>query len=69
MSALATPNQLVTVTLGWREPNGQVVQFAGGAGSSSPAPAPAATSSGSSGSSDQGQDPTAEGSSAVDLFA
>jgi len=65
MSALA--NQLVTVTLGWREPNGQVVQYGGGAGSPAPAPAPAATSSGSSSSS--GQEDTAPGSNAIDLFA
>ncbi|HEY3773904.1 MAG TPA: hypothetical protein VGL69_12965 [Solirubrobacteraceae bacterium] len=62
MSALA--NQLVTVTLGWREPNGQVVQFGGGAGTSAPAPAPAATSSGSS-----SQEHPAGGSNAIDLFA
>jgi hypothetical protein len=68
MSALATPNQLVTVTLGWREPNGQVVQF-GGAGSSAAASAPAATSSGSSSSSEEGSDQPAGGSNAIDLFA
>jgi hypothetical protein len=67
MSALA--NQLVTVTLGWREPNGQVVQFGGGAGSSSAASAPAATSSGSSSFSGQGNDHPAGGSNAIDLFA
>jgi hypothetical protein len=65
MSALA--NQLVTVTLGWREPNGQVVEFGGGADPSAPAPAPAATSSGSSSSS--GQEDLAGGSNAIDLFA
>jgi hypothetical protein len=69
MSALATPNQLVTVTLGWREPNGQVVQFGGGAGSSASAPASTATSSGSSSFSDRGDDDPAGGSNAIDLFA
>ncbi len=67
MSALATSDQLVTVTLGWREPNGQVVQFGGGAGS--PGPAPAATSSDSSSSSGQGEDDPAAGSNAIDLLA
>jgi hypothetical protein len=66
MSALATSDQLVTVTLGWREPNGQVVQFGGGAGSSGPAPAPAASSSGSSSSPDLG---SPGGSNIIDLFA
>jgi hypothetical protein len=69
MSALATPDQLVTVTLGWREPNGQVVEFGGGAGSSDPASAPTATSSWSSSSSDQGNDHPAGASNAIDLFA
>jgi hypothetical protein len=68
MSAFADPNQLVTVTLGWREPNGQVVQF-GGAGSSAAASTPAAASSGSSSFSDQGDDQPAGGSNAIDLFA
>lgn len=76
MSALATPDQLVTVTLGWREPNGQVVQF-GGAGSadpaatatdsSAPAPAPVATSSGSP--SFSGQAHPADSSNGINLLA
>jgi hypothetical protein len=67
MSAVANQNQLVTVTLAWREPNGQVIQFdTGGSGTS--APAPAATSSGSSSSHQDSQDHPA-GGNAVDLFA
>ncbi len=67
MSAVANQNQLVTVTLAWREPNGQVVQFGGGPGGASAAPA--ATSSGSSSFSGQGSQQRAAGSNAVDLFA
>jgi hypothetical protein len=68
MSALASQNQLVTVTLGWREPNGQVVEFGGGAGSSSSSVAPAASSGSSSSMSSSDQSPQG-GSNIVDLFA
>ena len=67
MSALA--NQMVTVTLGWREPNGQVIEFGGGAGSPAPS-TPAAPSPTFSSSSDQGSERrSASGPGAVDLFA
>jgi len=69
MSAVANQNQLVTVTLVWREPNGQVIQFDAGA-SGTPAPSPAAASAGSSSFSDQSSaDDSAGGSNAIDLFA
>ena len=69
MSAVANQNQLVTVTLAWREPNGQLIQFGGGAGSGGPAPAPASASSGSSSFSGAGSHTAAGGSNAIDLFA
>lgn len=77
MSALATQTQLVTVTLVWREPNGQIIQFGGDAGSSDPpAPPPAAPvavssgSSGFSGASDPGAGGgSTAGSNVIDLFA
>jgi hypothetical protein len=68
MSAVANQNQLITVTMAWREPNGQVIQFGGGPGSV-PAPAPVATSSGSSSFSGGGSQQRPAGSGAVDLFA
>jgi len=69
MSDLAPPNQLVTVTLGWREPNGQVVEF-GDAGDSTPSVSPADASSDSSSSPNAGtQDDSTPGSGIVDLLA
>ena len=75
MSAVENPYPVVTVTLGWREPNGQVIEFGGGADSadSSATPPAAASASGSSSasdSSDQGsQDGEPGGGANVNLFA
>jgi len=72
MSALAAAQLQTTVTIGWREPNGQVIEFGSG-GSSGSSVAPAATSSGSSSSfssSDQGAEGgSARGSNVLDLLA
>ena len=72
MSALATSQfQPLTVTLAWREPNGQVIEFGAGESSgSSVAPAASSSGSSSSGSSDQGSEGgSARGSNVIDLFA
>jgi hypothetical protein len=72
MSALASAQlQTMTVTLAWREPNGQIIEFGDGGSPSAPV-APAASSSGSSSSSsssDQGSQGFARDSSAIDLIA
>lgn len=71
MSAPATqPIPILTVALGWREPNGQVIEFGDGASAPSvPAPASSGSSSFDSSSDHAAHGGSAPGSNVVDLLA